>query len=267
MQLASFTVALLAALSSATCSESESSQSFNSHDDYRPYDYDYDSYGPYSYSSYGKSPYNNRYYNSYDDFDERPYGGSGSAGCCKAKRPFYDSYDSDSEDDYGYSGYDSVDSYARNLINSYTSYANDVVDKADRYAKSETAKHRLQDFDGSHFSVARPQKRGPIKQSRVAAPPPPPLAAEFEVKPTRTDGRFYDERDNNPNWKANNPYAHCKWPAETEFLDTPEYQAMPAICKKELIWQQVLIDERRQRFFTGYDFTGFFEQDMNLSYD
>jgi hypothetical protein len=50
-------------------------------------------------------------------------------------------------------------------------------------------------------------------------------------------------------------------------LDTPEYQAMSAMCKEELIWKKLLTDGTRQMFFTGPEFQSLFDQDMNLSYD
>ena len=50
-------------------------------------------------------------------------------------------------------------------------------------------------------------------------------------------------------------------------LDTPEYQALSAKCKEELIWRLTLQDPRREGFFRGYEFEGLFNQDMNLTYD
>ena len=41
-------------------------------------------------------------------------------------------------------------------------------------------------------------------------------------------------------------------------LDTPEYQALSAKCKEELIWRLTLQDPRREGFFRGYEFEGLF---------
>ena len=110
-------------------------------------------------------------------------------------------------------------------------------------------------------------ERGPIKVQRRREPPP---GEEFQqaILPTRTSGRFHDWRDYEPGrYGGRDPYAHCVYPKEQERLDTPDYQAMPAICKLELMWQLALKDERRERFYTGFEFRKFFEQDMNLTYD
>lgn len=50
-------------------------------------------------------------------------------------------------------------------------------------------------------------------------------------------------------------------------LDTPHYQALPAVCKKNLIWERVNRDHTPERFFIGNEFQGFFNQDMNMSFD
>lgn len=95
----------------------------------------------------------------------------------------------------------------------------------------------------------------------------------------RDDGRFHDFRDyDNEYPKDHDHFRDCKWPKGTldrysnivntmPNLDTPEYQILSARCKQELIWRLTLQDPRREGFFVGYDFEGFFNQDMNLSYD
>lgn len=52
-----------------------------------------------------------------------------------------------------------------------------------------------------------------------------------------------------------------------EHFDTPEYQKQSAYCKQQLIWSRVIQDKTPQKFFVGEEFQGFFEQDMNLSFD
>lgn len=81
----------------------------------------------------------------------------------------------------------------------------------------------------------------------------------------RPDGPFYDYRDWNP-YADEDPYDVCEFP-ETDHFDTPEYQALPAICKHEMIWRKVLQDDTRERFYTGTEFQSLFSQDMNQSYD
>lgn len=71
-------------------------------------------------------------------------------------------------------------------------------------------------------------------------------------------------------YDGRNPYDTCDFPEEDHFrkmLDRPEYQAMSAMCKEELIWQNCLEDGTRLRFFKGPDFNTLFDQDMNHSYD
>ena len=59
---------------------------------------------------------------------------------------------------------------------------------------------------------------------------------------------------------------HCpEW--KNENLDTPDYQALSAACKQQIMWKRVIADREPQKFFVGPEFQGFFEQDMNLSFD
>lgn len=110
-------------------------------------------------------------------------------------------------------------------------------------------------------------RRGPVRQPRRRDPKPAP-EEQPEVKHTRKSGRFYDWREYEPElYGYSDPYAHCVYPKDTDNLDTPEYQAMSAVCKEELIWSKVLIDERRERFYAGFEFESLFAQDMNLTYD
>ena len=69
-------------------------------------------------------------------------------------------------------------------------------------------------------------------------------------------GRTYDWREYKPDLhKGVDPYADCPVKAEElKHLDGPEYQAMSAMCKEELIWQKILSDGTRQKFFTGPEF-------------
>ena len=52
-----------------------------------------------------------------------------------------------------------------------------------------------------------------------------------------------------------------------DHLDTPEYQALSACCKEEIIWINSIIDRSPERFFVGNEFKGFFNMDFNLSFD
>lgn len=100
-------------------------------------------------------------------------------------------------------------------------------------------------------------KRGPQKVKRRRAPKPGP-ESQPEVKATRNNGRFYDWRDYEPHLYKDDPYAYCVWPKNTDHLDTPEYQALSALCKEELIWRLSLKDERRERFYAGFEFESLF---------
>ena len=113
--------------------------------------------------------------------------------------------------------------------------------------------------------------RGSIKQPRRRDAPTlhkQNLERQPEVIPNRSDGKFHDWRDYEPDlFGGKDPYAHCVYPADTDHLDTPEYQALSAICKEELLWKLVLQDTRRERFYAGIEFESLFAQDMNLTYD
>ena len=52
-----------------------------------------------------------------------------------------------------------------------------------------------------------------------------------------------------------------------ENLDTDDYQALSASCKMDILWERVTRSKVVERFFTGNDLKGFFEDDINLSYD
>ena len=97
------------------------------------------------------------------------------------------------------------------------------------------------------------------------------MQPQNEIMRTRKDGKFHDWRDYNPHkYGGADPYAHCEMldPEDyTPHLDTKDWQAMSAECKMENIWRLCLIDERRERFYTGWEFETFFAHDMNLSYD
>lgn len=72
-------------------------------------------------------------------------------------------------------------------------------------------------------------------------------------------GFWRDWRDYDPyRYGGEDPYAHCKFPEDTENLDTPEYQALSAICKEELIWQKILEDGRKEKFYVGPEFNSLF---------
>ena len=61
--------------------------------------------------------------------------------------------------------------------------------------------------------------------------------------------------------------AHCSNLDHLDDLDTPEYQAQSAYCKQQMIWKRVIQNRTPERFFVGNEFQGFFNQDMNLSFD
>ena len=52
-----------------------------------------------------------------------------------------------------------------------------------------------------------------------------------------------------------------------EHLDTQKYQALPAACKKEIIWDRINSHKSPQRFFTGKDLQQYFDEDINVEYD
>lgn len=52
-----------------------------------------------------------------------------------------------------------------------------------------------------------------------------------------------------------------------EYFDTPEYQAMSASCKKELIWKRVTANDTVNRFFVATEYQKLFDEDPNLLYD
>ena len=120
--------------------------------------------------------------------------------------------------------------------------------------------------------------RGPIKQARHAPKAEEPVRTDPKeiavgeereipsiVFNERPHGPFYDWRDWAPESQVD-PYDVCDFP-ETDHFDTPDYQALPALCKTEMIWRKVLQDDLRERFYTGDEFQSLFDQDMNLSYD
>jgi len=78
---------------------------------------------------------------------------------------------------------------------------------------------------------------------------------------------WYDWRSNDPTRFPKDLYDACKWPKEVKNLDTPEYQALSALCKEEVVWRNCLEDETRELFFVGPEFQSLFDQDMNMSYD
>ena len=109
--------------------------------------------------------------------------------------------------------------------------------------------------------------RGPEKQPR-RRDPPTPEKGQPEIIQNRTDGKFHDWREYDPfKYDGKDPYAHCVFNGDRAKLDTPEYNALSSLCKLEVIWQNVLQDTRRERFYTGFEFESLFSQDMNLTYD
>ncbi len=128
-------------------------------------------------------------------------------------------------------------------------------------------KETIAELKEEALSAHKAGVRGDKKQSR-RRDPPAPEEKQPEVKVTRTDGRYYDWRDYEPDlYGGKNPYDKCVMPKDTSHLDTEEYQSMSAECKTELIWSLVLPDSRRERFYTAYEFESLFNQDMNLTYD
>ena len=51
-----------------------------------------------------------------------------------------------------------------------------------------------------------------------------------------------------------------------DHLDTPQYQALSAACKEEIIWNKCIADRTPERFFVGNEFKGFFNMDFNLTH-
>ena len=94
-----------------------------------------------------------------------------------------------------------------------------------------------------------------------------------EIIPNRTDGRFHDLRDyyEKDHWVLVDfldRLEDCPLQEELTFhLDTPKYQSLSALCKEEIIWQRILMDTRRERFYNGPELQSMFDQDMNLTYD
>ena len=85
------------------------------------------------------------------------------------------------------------------------------------------------------------------------------MQPQNEIMRTRKDGKFHDWRDYNLyQFGGIDPNALCVYPADTEDLDSPEYQALSASCKLELMWQKVLADTYREDFFVGPEFTSLF---------
>ncbi len=115
------------------------------------------------------------------------------------------------------------------------------------------------------------QGRGHLKQKRrrAASKVSTFIEPQPEIKPTReSTGKFYDWRDYHADkFGGVDQYADCVFPEDDTHLDTEEYQSLSAKCKQELIWKHVLVDERRERFYKGFEFESLFDQDMNLSYD
>merc|ERR1719464_630591 len=62
-------------------------------------------------------------------------------------------------------------------------------------------------------------------------------------------------------------YCDVKGLKHQEHLDTQKYQALPAACKKEIIWDRVNAHKTPQRYFTGNDLQQWFDEDLNVDYD
>ena len=58
----------------------------------------------------------------------------------------------------------------------------------------------------------------------------------------------------------------CIYP-DVEQLNTPEWFALSASCKKRYLWKKIIADKRLNRWFEGPDLLPLFTQDMNLSFD
>ena len=54
---------------------------------------------------------------------------------------------------------------------------------------------------------------------------------------------------------------------KVEYLDTPEYQAQSASCKRDLIWKRILANDTVNRFFVATEYQKLFDEDPNLLYD
>lgn len=64
-----------------------------------------------------------------------------------------------------------------------------------------------------------------------------------------------------------NQNGDCPDMSDRRHLDQPDYQALSAYCKQQIIWKNVIQDTTPERFFIGPEFDAFFKQDMNLSFD
>ena len=62
-------------------------------------------------------------------------------------------------------------------------------------------------------------------------------------------------------------YGECPDLDDLIHLDTPYYQSQSAYCKQQMIWERVNRDHTSERFFLGSEFQGFFEQDLNVTFD
>ena len=100
-------------------------------------------------------------------------------------------------------------------------------------------------------------KRGPLTIKRKDIEEVTPRLADNHIPEPAT--RYHDWRDYNLyQFGGIDPNALCVYPADTEDLDSPEYQALSASCKLVLMWQKVLADTYREDFFVGPEFTSLF---------
>jgi len=125
---------------------------------------------------------------------------------------------------------------------------------------------------GDHVGFESSGRRGGVQKPR-RQPAAVPVLEQTDRDGTIDQrdlhvGRTYDWREYEPElYGGLDPVADCPEIAHIKHLDYPEYQALPAICKEDVIWKRALSDGTRQRFFTGPEFGTFFNSDMNVSFD
>ena len=155
------------------------------------------------------------------------------------------------------------------------SHSNDYHNDDDSYDNYGRGNYRdyLKDQGAHEPSYDEPFARGPVhvahlkfahRQEKARA------GGEFGLEEHEPipHKQFFDYRDYDPYYYGDGDrFADCVWPKDQLQLDTPEYQNLSAKCKEEVIWQNILMDSVREKFFTGNGFQSLFDQDMNNSYD
>ena len=118
----------------------------------------------------------------------------------------------------------------------------------------------FEDFNNREALKQEMAERAPDGKSKFGV-------LDHEPKPHTS---FHDFRDYDPYYYGVSPeerFADCVWPKNPFKLDHPDYNKLSAKCKEEVVWQNILMDETREGFFTGQAFQGLMDQDMNVTYD